>query len=76
MPTFHISQTEVGGLFQVDEGHDNIEDSSCCGLHVTLHLQTLSTQQDHTEVSESQVGLPFFGLKTIIVPMATIKMRL
>lgn len=76
MPTFHISQTKVGGLPKVGEGHDSIEDSSCCGLHVTLHLQTLSIQQDHTEVSESQIGFPFFGLKTIITSMLTIKRSL
>lgn len=75
-PTFQVSQAKVDGLPKINEGHDSIEDSSHCGLNVTFHLQTLPTQQDHTEVSESQVGFSFFGLKTtIIVSTVIITMR-
>lgn len=69
--TFQISQAKVGELPKVGEGHDSIEDSPHCRRDVTFHLQTLPTQQYHTEVSESQTGFPFFGLKTIIASNAT-----
>lgn len=62
--TFHVSQAKVGELRKVDKGHDSTEDGSRCRHHVTFHLQTLPAQQHHTEVPESQVGFPFFGLKT------------
>lgn len=69
--TFQISQAKVGELLQVGEGHDSIEDSPHRRRDVTFHLQTLPTQQYHTEVPESQTGFSFFGLKTIIISIVT-----